>query len=130
MIHSGYCDDPTILDEDNLWRRIHPRWLKYDDNLGRVRPTSGAFQDPKDGSPMSVVLEKEHSNPNAYLRKFIDIDYTLASITAGLARECCQSVAREPQPDESAHSVVFGKKTERIRKRFAIEAEWVIPPYP
>lgn len=128
MIHSEYSDDLTILNEDNLWRRIHPKWWNYDENLGKVRLTSEAFQDPKHGSPMSVLLAKEQSNPQAYLEKFKGIDYTLASITAGLAREYCQGVAREPKLDEPAHAVVFGKKTRRIRRRFAAEAEWVIPP--
>ena len=77
---------------------------------------------------MSVVLAKEHSNPQAYLEKFRDKGYTLASITARLAREYCQGVAREPKLDEPAHAVVFGKKTAAIRKQFAVEADWVIPP--
>jgi len=55
-------------------------------------------------------------------------DFALAAITAGLARRCEQGVAREPRPDEPAHGVVFGKKTDSVRKKFARQAEWVIPP--
>jgi hypothetical protein len=121
-----HTDDLTILDDDELWRRIHyKQWIR-DDKLGRVRPTSKAFQSPSDGSPMSVVLAKEHSNPESYLEKYEEP--ALASITAGLARECSQGVAREPLPDEPAHAVVFGRKIQSVRRRFAKEASWVIPP--
>lgn len=54
--------------------------------------------------------------------------FALAAITAGLARQCDQGVARDPLPEEPAHGVVVGKKTDSVRKRFAKGAEWVIPP--
>lgn len=54
--------------------------------------------------------------------------FGLASITAGLARICEQGVAPDPVPDEPAHAVVFGKKTQAVKRRLAKEAVWVIKP--
>jgi hypothetical protein len=53
--------------------------------------------------------------------------YSLASITAGLARSCQQGVARDEEGGP-AHGVVFGDKPRPIRKRLAEESEWVVPP--
>jgi hypothetical protein len=54
--------------------------------------------------------------------------FALASVTAGLARECSQGIAREPLPDEPAHAVVFGDKPKRIQRKLAQDSRWVIPP--
>lgn len=54
--------------------------------------------------------------------------YSLVEMTAGLAREKNQGVARTPLDDEPAHAEVFGKKTESVKKAFARSATWVVPP--
>lgn len=130
MGNGGYTDDPTIPDEAELWRRIHPKQWDRDENLGRVRPVSGAFDDPSDGSPMSVDLAEVHiqmgHGPEAALASHEG--FALAAITAGLARECGLGVARQPLPENPAHAVVFGKKTPKTRRRLAKEARWVVPP--
>ena len=126
--YSELTDDPTIHNEDVLWRRIHPRWVKPDEKIGGVRLTSEAFQNSSDGSPMSVVLAKEHGNPEAVLEGHEG--YSLASITACLARENCQGIARDPTQENPAHALVFGKKTEATSKKLARGAEWVVPPPP
>ena len=57
-------------------------------------------------------------------------DHALVSISAGLARACQQGVAREPLPQETAHAVVFGNKTQSVRDTFAQQAKWVVPSSP
>ena len=56
--------------------------------------------------------------------------FALAAITAGLARECEQRITRDPTDEERAHALVFGKKTDSRRRRFAKESLWVIEPDP
>lgn len=125
-----YEDDLSILDNDELWRRILPRWIIFDKNLGRMRLTSQAFQDPRDGTPMSVLLAddllKSGGTPDTALSGHAG--YALASVTAGLCRERSQKVARAPTFEEPAHGVVVGKKTGSVRSRLAQEARWVVPP--
>lgn len=61
-------------------------------------------------------------------------NFTLAAITAGLAREWEQGVGREPHTmeehgeDELAHGFVCGKKPKSIRRGLAGGAAWVISP--
>jgi len=121
-----HLDDATIPDEADLWRRIPPWHFVLDQNSGQIRPSSAAFDNDPNGSPMSVVLGAESSGPEAVLAGHSG--FALASFTAGLARECHQGIARDPLPEEPAHALVFGPKTKAVRRRLARESVWVIPP--
>jgi hypothetical protein len=126
VANPSYTDDPTIPDEAELWRRI-PAWhFYYDPNLQRVRPASSAFDDDDDGSPMSVVLAAESAGPDSVLAGHTG--YALAAFTAELARQCNQGVVRDPLPEEPAHALVFGRKTDSVKSRFAKRSTWVVPP--
>lgn len=113
-----------------LLRRI-PRWhVLYDNNRGRVRPSSAAFEDDRDGSPMSVyrrdVIEGEGDEP---ARVMVGHEgYGLASVAAGHVRSRGQTVCSDPLPDESSHAVVCGPKPRSTRRSFASNAEWVMEP--
>lgn len=126
----GYTDDPKVSDEAVLWRCI-PAWhFVFDKNRGRGRPKSAAFENHPDGTPMSILfadlVEQDGRGPRDAVAGHED--FGLAAITAGLARRCEQGVAHDPLPSEPAHGVVFGKKTYSVRKTFAKQAVWVIPP--
>ena len=96
------------------------RHFFFDENLGRNRPSKAAFEDDEDGHPMSVVLA---DLVTASGRGSADVlkgheGFALAQITAGLARSKQQGVQRDPLPDEPAHALVFGNKTDSVRKAF------------
>lgn len=126
----GYSDDLTIPDEARLLRRIPPRHFVKDENSDQVRPSSAAFDNHPNGSPMSVILadilSQTSRGPEAALAGYEG--FALASITAGLARECGQGIAREPFPDEPAHAVVFGEKPKRVQRKLAKGSQWIVPP--
>lgn len=126
MTNDAHSDDPTISDEAELWRRIPPWHFVRDENTQRVRPSSAAFDDHPDGSPMSVLIAEEAGAPNPVLANYEG--FALASITAGLARMCKQGVARDPTPNEPAHALLFGKKSNSVRKQLAKQSHWVIAP--
>ncbi|HYM10426.1 MAG TPA: hypothetical protein VEU62_06830 [Bryobacterales bacterium] len=130
MGDDSYQDDPTIPDQAQLWRRIPPWHFVRDENLGRLRPSSAAFCNHPDGSPMSILLAEDMAAagraPNEALRGHEG--FALASITAGLARGCRQGVARDPLREEPAHGIVFGEKSKLARKKLAAGSQWVIPP--
>lgn len=131
MAIARYVDDNTIPNQAKLLRRIPPCFFIRDENLGRMRPSSAAFDDHPDGSPMSVVLadgvREAGRTPDSVLVGYTD--YALAMITAGTARECHQNIVRDPTPEEPAHAVVFGRKTKAVKRKFALEARWAIPPH-
>ena len=125
----GYSDDLTVPNEAQLLRRIPP-WHFIKDENGQIRPSSAAFDNHPNGSPMSVILAdilaQTGRDPEAALVGHEE--FALALITAGLARECGQGIAREPLPDEPAHAVVFGEKPKRVQRKLAKESRWIIPP--
>lgn len=133
----NFPNDPSISNEEDLLRRIPPWHFFTDSNLGGlVRPSSAAFEDDDDGDPMSVylssVLVAEQREPNSVLTGHQG--FGLASITAGLARECNQTVHPDPLPDETSHAVVCGDKEsgkkKAVKRKFAQGAKWVVAPAP
>lgn len=126
----SFPDDPRVADHVRLLRRVPPWHFVPDDNLGGLRPSSAAFEDDRDGDPMSVyrrdVIELEGGEPSRVLANHPN--FGLVSISAGHVRSTRQTVHPDPVPDESSHAVVCGPKTRRTRKSYARQAEWVVGP--
>ena len=95
-----------------------------------LRPSKAAFYNDEDGSPMSAALADlvlaSGRSPHHFMTGHEG--FALASITAGLARSKDQGVARDPQPNEPAHALVFGKKTASVSRALAKGSVWVIEP--
>lgn len=124
-----HVDDATIADEELLLRRVRPAWIIADHNRGCWRPSKAAFQDSEDGSPMSVHLTSvllEAGLPSTSPLGGHE-GYGLVSFTAGLVRTLGQIVVRDPQPNDPAHGLVAGNKTEGRRKRIVEASVWVTP---
>jgi len=132
MSSNEYTDDATIDNDADLWRRIPPWHLVHDHNQNRIRPTSAAFEDDEDGSPMSVVLADVVIEAGRSETEILvgHEGFAMAAITAGLGRECAQKIVRNPLPEEPAHALLVGRKTDSVRKRFAKSCRWVIHPDP
>jgi hypothetical protein len=119
-------DDPTITPETLLFRRVHPSQLIWDENEGRLRPTSNAFKDPEMSVSLGDELDRLGEPPVWCLR--VDPDHHLASITAELAREKEQVVYRDPLEshprygDDPTHGIVEGRKKGARSSEFAKRA--------
>jgi hypothetical protein len=132
----NFPDEPSIQADASLFRRIPPTHCVWDDNQQRYRPSSAAFEDDNDGDPMSVclstVLTTEGREPTSVLVGHEG--FSLAAITAGLAREHNQTVHPEPLPEETSHTLICGEKrrggNKAPKKKFSKAATWVIlnPP--
>jgi hypothetical protein len=131
MPTNQYRDDKTISDDAELLRRV-PREHLVDDDSGYLRVSSQAFQDPPNGTPMSVLLADAMRAQGRELEAALagHPGFSLVSVTAGLARQCDQMVVRDPLPTEPAHALVVGRKTQSVRKKFAQNAKWVVPSSP
>jgi hypothetical protein len=124
-------DDPGISNAAPLWRRIHPDWVVNDENLGRMRPTTQAFQNQVDSADcFSIFLGDMITSRGDDASVIITghTGYLVASITAGLARDCLQRVSHKPTEEEEAHGLVAGLKPKPVKNRFAREAIWIIAP--
>jgi hypothetical protein len=80
---------------------------------------------------MSVIpaaeSEKEGRGPHEVLADHPG--YGLASITAGLARQCGLGVVRRPIDKDPAHAEVIGQKTKSASRKLAKGSKWEeLPP--
>jgi hypothetical protein len=127
---AAWTDDPTVLADHFLWRRI-PGWhFVWDGNRNTIRPSSAAFDNDPDGSPMSVQLAEVLLEYGLDERHVLSghRGFAIARLRAESARTCDQGIARDPKPDEPAHALVFGEKPDRIRKRLGRASEWQSEP--
>ena len=88
-------DDPSVLDETHLYRRIHPTHFVRDENTNEVRPSSAAFTNSRDGKP-DVNSVKRYSG---------DSWKTAIKRIGSLSGLCVSEVSREPTKDLGSNSV-------------------------
>jgi len=109
-------DDPSIPDDEKLYRRINPDWVLRDGSLA-----STAFRNLKDDALSvriaSKIPQDEDSSPLGSVAQFPG--YSVAVISAGDCRALGQGVIHEPDLEngDDAHGHVLGKKNKRIQKR-------------
>jgi hypothetical protein len=125
MADSPFTNDPSIANSEVLLRRLHPVWIVPGDH-GRMRIASAAFKHKELSILFYALLQSQHRPIQDALGGHSD--NSLCSITAGLARELGQRVVYNVEPpNDPAHGLVVGKKTQAVANRFAREAAWVIP---
>jgi len=118
-------DDPSIGNDDLLWRRVPPEQVVFDENLNRLRPSSMAFQNTSGTSGMSVNIAAETTVENT-LRESENL--LLVEFPASVPRGVGQGVIRNPLPDNPAHAEVTGKKTKSVQKTLYNNCAWVVGP--
>ena len=117
-------DDPTIGDNEVLWRRVPPtpKYIVLDENTGLHKLSSAAFRD----ADMSVVLASEAVTLDS-IRQGHE-GFGVVAITAGLARALRQGMVRDPVEGEPAHALVVGEKPGSVRRALAKVARWTHRP--
>jgi hypothetical protein len=120
------ADDQSIGNDTRLFRRLHPTQIVWDDNQGRLRPTSNAFKDPSMSVALGDEMESLGLDPEWVLRG--DPQHHLAWISAQLAREHHQAVWRDElvdhpkYGDDPTHGIVEGRKKGARASAFAKRA--------
>lgn len=110
----------NIDDDDVLYRRVHPLWIKEN---GEVQ--SAAFQNQTGTDEMSVDLGRLTTPEATTLR---DPSYGVASLEAGLARSLQQEVYHVPEGGNCAHSTVKGHKPPSIRRQLRNGSKLILAP--
>jgi hypothetical protein len=119
----GLDDDPAILNDTRLWRRIAPwQWIQADDVPSGFRPTSEIFSDPD----LSVVIADEC--PIEIFLHNLD-GFGIAECTAGDVRDCGWGIIRKPDDKLPGHCHVTGKnKRQKLRGKLAKKCRIVREP--
>lgn len=107
-----------ILDDDELYRRIHPNFWKPDGTV------SSAMFKQRGGDGLSVDFAKLTT-----IDQTLDgySSFGLASIAVRVPRQLELEVLHDPLPDNYAHGIVSGKITESKAKKVARSARIVVP---
>ena len=123
-------DDSTIGDDVALWRRVNPDWWILDENEGRYRLSSQAFQNYPKHEAFSVSVSCDAEEEGAAPRDIVanHRGFGVAAFSAGFAREKGQGVIRVPKEGEIAHGHVVGRKSKSVKKSFAKSAVVLIEP--
>jgi hypothetical protein len=118
--------DNAVADDAKLLRRVHPKQLVCDKNLGRCRPASGAFKDKEMSVDAETILHANGLDWRFSLRH--SPGFSLVRFPAREARAKGLRVVHRPrppeQPDNPAHTEVIGT-TDAIARHFALVCEWV-----
>jgi hypothetical protein len=127
-VNEATDDEAEVDDETLLWRRVPswPDWTVFDENLGRVRPSSIAFDDNKNGTSMSAFLEGYGNTVEDILRNHES--FFLAAVSVGFVRSHDLTVVHDPLEGLPSHVEVRGAKTKRVRSALAKAAVWIVPP--
>ena len=123
-------DDASIADDDEIWRRIPPSQIIFDENLGRHRPTSNAFKSSSSGHPLSVYVAKLVTESGRTAESILEQwpEYSMAALSVGALRRRGLGIRVEidpAYPEEEAHAVVLGR-TRGPSKKLCKEATWVV----
>jgi hypothetical protein len=134
-----FADDTSIANQHRLWRRVPPGlpWVLWDNNLKRMRITSAAYDDSRDGTPLSVYLEQDalasNTQPDNCLQQHTG--FGMAALPAGSARTKKQIINRFPivgaitaNPCDPFHAAIIGPKTHGNKSGMAKASQWLIVP--
>jgi len=118
-------DDSSIDDEELLWRRISPEHVVSDSD-GTRRPSSAAFSDSSDSTPLSVDLASIAGDPSVTLESHSG--FGLAELVVADVRKLGLGVWPDPLPHNEAHAGITGRKTRGTRRALARVARWRVEP--
>lgn len=121
-------DDDTVPHSATLWRRIFPEDIYFDSNINRRRATSGSLRDVE--GAVSVDLAMLTTLDEAKAR---GPGMAIAEFTAGVVRAVGCKVVKDPQPDNPAHTLIYGKHknggpTQGQVKKIAEKSEIISDP--
>ncbi|HEU5406233.1 MAG TPA: hypothetical protein VFU48_00595 [Nitrospira sp.] len=108
-------DDPNILDEDDLWRRLRPDWVINDN--GAIRISSAAFWQDGEVGEISVNVARLTTKDKLLANH---PTHEIGAIEAGYPRrELGFSVAFEEDPGNDGHAHLYPPvgATKSARKR-------------
>jgi hypothetical protein len=114
-------DDPTIVDDDDLLRRVpnRPRMVTTESD-GKLRPTSAALALREGETGCSVDVRGRLEDPDEPLTVLDghDAAWGVATCTAGAARtDGAHHVVSDELPDNRAHAQVVPTATSKSAQR-------------
>ncbi len=118
---SSRTDDLTIDDDEILWRRVIPAWIKEEPG-GLVRPGSAAFRDQR-SNELSVNIASLTTEEQVLEGR---PDDSLVAIRTGVFRGLGYVIVRDPEEGNESHALVCPAPTKRDSRAISRQATWVV----
>ena len=117
-------NDPTISNDEILWRYVHSNRLCTDQKTGRIKPQSGVFRDTR----MSVDVASQTTLENARAR---NPEKYIAQVKAAYIREVGKNASQliDPDPQNPAHATICPKLSPSEAKKISVSEDvWILAP--
>jgi len=115
-------DDPTIGNDEILWRRIVPDWLCRETD-GTVRPAKVAFIDRLSGEVSVHIASIMQDSSLALQGRPQD---SLVAIRAGLPRSLGLAIVRDPKTEDPSHALICPSPTPGKARQIAKQSTWIV----
>ena len=115
-------DDPSISDDDSVYRRISADWIVFSENTQGFRLSTQAFRQGGADGLVSVYLASETS-PSAVMSE--GRQPYLAEVGVGTIRDLGLGVVRSPATGGPGHCDITGRKTRGVLNRLIKQTRWV-----
>ncbi|WLQ12098.1 hypothetical protein O5O45_20445 [Hahella aquimaris] len=134
-------DDPSILNEENLLRRV-PSWpimFKFDHNRNTHRLTSAIFSDSETNDvEISTTHKEKLLDSNKQLQDALGETrkkegWGLVAINCGDLRNQIsppQKLVADPTEDDPFHTLIVGKKSKSVKRKMVDMVTTLIAPSP
>ena len=117
-----HVDDPTIGDDEVLWRRIRPEWVQREQD-GTIRPASVAFIDRTPSREVSVHIASL-TDQDRVLQAYPED--SLVAIKAGHPRSLGYAIVRDPTPEDPSHALICPSPNKGDARKIAKQYNWVL----
>src|SRR5271165_3623011 len=119
-------DDPSILNDDRLFRRVRPNQLVPEPD-GSQRPSSAVFKPPELSVNIESLMIQQGRPPEDALSKYPG-EY-LTAVTAAQVRVFGHPIIKDTEPpNDPAHGLVLGKKRSSFANAMTRQHQWIVPP--
>ena len=102
-------DDPTIVDDQIIWRRVPDAWVVGNKNTNRKRPTTQCFLQDGPDKPVSVYISSETISVQSIMKE--GKERFLVAIPVSFIREIGLGIVRDSSTGGQGHSLLKRHKT-------------------
>jgi hypothetical protein len=118
-------DDKSIADSDRLFRRVSVNQLVWVD--GRPRPSTGVFKTDKLSINIESLMAAQNRPPEDTLGLYPG--QYLVAVVAGEVRKFPYPIVKDcDPPNDPAHGLILGKKTDGFAKAMVKTLTWIVAP--
>ena len=119
-------DDPSISNADRLFRRVRPNQL-FSEPDGSHRPTSAVFKNQELSVNIESLMVEQGRRPEDTLTNFPH-EFLTSIVSGNVRAHGCPIVKDTVPPNDPAHGLVLGRKTNAFANAMVRTHQWIVAP--